>query len=75
MIKHLTVHGNSLALLLDKAILELLGITRDTALKLSTDGINLVVTPLKEKNKNNKLKKALKKVNKNHSETLATLAK
>ncbi|MCK6438685.1 MAG: hypothetical protein L6Q71_00605 [Planctomycetes bacterium] len=43
MVKTLKKHGNSLALVLDKAILELLNIERDTPLKVTTDGERLVI--------------------------------
>lgn len=46
MIKKLVKYGNSNALVLDKALLEILNITDTTKLKLSTDGKSLVVTPL-----------------------------
>ena len=46
MIKKLAKYGNSHALVLDKALLELLNITDTTKLKLSTDGKSLVITPL-----------------------------
>ncbi len=45
MIKKLTKHGNSLALVIEKPILELLKIDADTELEVSTDGKNLVVKP------------------------------
>ena len=45
MIKKLAAHGNSAALVIDKPILELLRITKDTPLKLSTDGRNLLISP------------------------------
>ena len=45
MIKNLVKHGNSYALVIDKPILELLGITPDTPLEISTtDGKSLRVT-------------------------------
>ena len=45
MIKKLTRHGNSLALVIDRPILDLLQIDQDTALDLSTDGKRLIVAP------------------------------
>ena len=44
MVKRLTKHGNSLALLIDKPILELLKIDADTLLEVTTDGQSLVVS-------------------------------
>ena len=38
MIKTLTKHGNSLALVIEKPILELLGVDADTQFDISTDG-------------------------------------
>ncbi len=48
MIKKLSKHGNSLALVIDRSILELLGIDENTSLEISTDGHALVVAPLRE---------------------------
>jgi antitoxin component of MazEF toxin-antitoxin module len=45
MVKKLTKHGNSLALVIDRPILDLLKIDPDTPLDLSTDGKRLIVTP------------------------------
>ena len=43
MVKKLTKHGNSLALVIDRPILELLQIDQGTPLELSTDGKRLIV--------------------------------
>ena len=48
MIKTLTKHGNSYALVIDKPILDLLNIRPDTPLSISTDGKSLLVSPDKE---------------------------
>jgi antitoxin component of MazEF toxin-antitoxin module len=45
VIKKLTAIGNSYGLVIDKAILDLLKITPETELDLTTDGVSLVVTP------------------------------
>jgi antitoxin component of MazEF toxin-antitoxin module len=47
MIKKLTKHGNSLALIIDRPILELLKIDPETPLDVSTDGRQLIVAPAK----------------------------
>jgi len=49
MRKHLTRSGNSLALVIDKSLLEALEIDADTELELSTDGDVLVVTPVRDR--------------------------
>jgi antitoxin component of MazEF toxin-antitoxin module len=43
MRKKLTKHGNSQVLVIDKPILDLLGWTMATELKLSTDGKRLII--------------------------------
>jgi antitoxin component of MazEF toxin-antitoxin module len=45
MVKKLTKHGNSLALVIDRPILSLLNIDQDTPLEMSTDGERLIVAP------------------------------
>ena len=45
MVKTLTKHGNSLALVIDKPILELLNIDADTPLSITTDGKSLIIVP------------------------------
>ncbi len=46
MIKKLQRHGNSQALVLDKALLEAMGIDIDTPLQITISGASLVVTPV-----------------------------
>ena len=48
MIKKLSRHGNSLALVIDKPILELLKIQAETPLEVSTDGRALIITPSRQ---------------------------
>jgi len=48
MTKRLTRSGNSLALVIDRPLLELLEIDAETELELSTDGDVLIVTPVRE---------------------------
>lgn len=45
MLKKLVKYGNSTALVLDKAILELLNIEEGSVVKIKTDGISLTITP------------------------------
>ncbi len=74
MIKNLTSHGNSAALVIDKAILELLGISMSTPLKITTDGKSLIISPLPNVQREMRLKAAIDKVNKNHGDTLRKLS-
>jgi antitoxin component of MazEF toxin-antitoxin module len=46
MVTKLTRLGNGLALLIDKPILDLLKITADSPIEITTDGHRLVVTPI-----------------------------
>ena len=75
MIKKLIQHGNSSALIIDKPILELLNIDADSNLELSTDGSSLIISPVKTKNRLNRLSKSLENINKKHNTTLRKLAK
>ncbi len=74
MIKHLTVHGNSSALLIEKPILELLKITLKTPLQVTTDGRNLIISPVKDMKREKKFLDAMKKVNERHAKTFKALA-
>ena len=75
MIKKLIQHGNSSALIIDKPIMELLNINIDTHLELSTDGANIIISPVKNKNRLNRLKSSLESINEKHNVTLRKLAK
>ena len=75
MIKHLTAHGNSSALIIEKPILELLNITSQTALEVVTDGRNLIISPVSNAKQEKRIQQALSKVNLRHSKTLKKLAK
>lgn len=46
LVKTLTRHGNSLALVIDKPILEMLGIGADTPLQITTDGKAIFIKPI-----------------------------
>ena len=74
MIKKLTTHGNSMALVIEKAILDLLDITPKTSLEISTDGKNIVISPIHGAGHEKAFKSALEKVNKKHGHTLKALA-
>lgn len=49
MSKKLSKVGNSLAVLIEKPVLEILGWSRDTSLSIQAYGERLIVEPLKEK--------------------------
>lgn len=74
MIKRLTRHGNSLALVIDRGVLDLLDIDADTPLSLTTDGKCIVVSPVRDPGHLGKFQGALSKVNKRYGRTLKRLA-
>ncbi len=74
MIKKLTKHGNSLALVIDKAVLELLDIDEKTPLDISTDGRILLISPVRDRKRQKKFQEALEKANKRYGRALKRLA-
>jgi len=75
VMKKLTKHGNSYALIIERAILELLGIDSSTMLQISTpDGSSIVITPVKNPAQKRKFSAALKKINKKYGKALKRLA-
>lgn len=74
MIKKLVSHGNSAALIIDKPILQLLKADETTSFEITTDGKNLILSPVEDEKREKKFKAALEKVNKMHGKTLKKLA-
>ena len=74
MIKKLTRHGNSLALVIDKAILELLNVGSETPLEITTDGQVLIISPVRDSQHRKKFEKALKSANRKYGRALKRLA-
>ena len=75
MIKTLTKHGNSFALIIDKPILELLKFDPDSPLELSTDGTTLMVRRASADSRAARVGKSLDRVNAKHGKALRRLAK
>lgn len=77
MVKKLIKHGNSLALVIDKPVLDLLKITEETPLEIETlDGKSLQIKPLKlVPSSRPEVKAAMEKVNKKFGKTLKNLSK
>lgn len=74
MKKNLTHIGNSLGLVIEKPILELLQITQETELEMTTDGKRLIIEPL-HPNRKRRLADAAKRAMDKHEETFRRLAK
>jgi antitoxin component of MazEF toxin-antitoxin module len=64
MLKKLTKHGNSLALVIDRPILELLNINTETPLEISTDGRRLIIAPARELGRRQKFEAAQRRYDK-----------
>ncbi len=74
MLKKLTRHGNSLALVIDKGVLELLNIDDQTPLEISTDGTLLLISPVRDEKRKLQFQEALEKVNTKYGRALKRLA-
>ena len=74
MIKSLTKHGNSYAMVIDKPILELLQTTPDTPFEIISDGRSLVLTPVRDPKDQKKFKDALAMVHKRFGKAMKKLA-
>jgi antitoxin MazE len=76
MTKRLRAIGNSAGIIIDKPILELLKITPETELDLSTDGERLIITPVRTAAaRRAALARAQARVLRDHDETFRKLAK
>lgn len=74
MVKRLTRHGNSLALVIDRGVLDLLEIDAATPLSVTTDGKCLIVTPVRDPEREKQFRAALAKVNRRYGPALKRLA-
>jgi antitoxin MazE len=76
MVKKLVKHGNSLAVVLDRPVLDLLKIDETTPLEISTeDGRTLRIVPLDPASKEARVRAAFEKTKTRFSRTLKNLAK
>jgi antitoxin MazE len=74
MRKKLSAIGNSLGVVIEKPILELLDIDRDTELELTTDGQRLIIEPV-ARGRRKRLAESARKVMDAHETTLRKLAR
>ncbi len=74
MVKRMTKHGNSLALVIDRGVLDLLEIDANTPLSVTTDGKCLIVTPVRDQERQKRFRAALEKVNRRYGPALKRLA-
>ena len=73
MTKKLIKHGNSAALVIDKALLDLLNVHIDTPLEVTTDGRNIIISPQTHENAEASLLESLDKINRKHGSVLRKL--
>ncbi len=73
MIKKLTPIGNSLGLIIEKPILDLLNIDRNTRLEVRTDGEALIIRPVRAEHRA-RVHEAAERLMERHDETLRKLA-
>lgn len=74
MVKSLTKHGNSYALVIDRAILEIIRATPDTPFEIVTDGRSLVLTPVRDPEDQRKFDEALESVHEHFGRAMKKLA-
>ncbi len=74
MLKKLTKHGNSLALVIDRPILDLLKIDPATTLDVSTDGKRLIVAPAEASVRRQKFEAAQELAHRRYAKTFKKLA-
>jgi len=74
MIKTLTKHGNSYALVIEKPILEILRVSPETPFEVVTDGQCLVLSPVRDKDEEKRFQNALDMVHKRFGRAMKRLA-
>jgi len=74
MIKKLTRHGNSLALVLERGVLDILNIDAETPLDISTDGEVLIISPIRDEKRRKKFEDGVRNTNRKYGRALKKLA-
>ena len=74
MQKNLVKHGNSMAMIIEKPILDLLGADADTPFDITTDGQVLVLSPVLDPKRKKAFHTAMEKANQKYAEDLKRLA-
>jgi len=67
MIKKLTRTGNSIAVVLDKPLLEQLGLDESSEVEVSTNGQIIVITPKRDSARDRRFRKAVDKINRKYA--------
>jgi antitoxin MazE len=74
VVKTLTRTGNSLALVLDRSLLEATGIDADTKLEVSTDGDVILISPVRSKKRTAELRRVLAELDEDFAGVFRRLA-
>ena len=74
MSKHLTRTGNSLALVIERPVLEATKIGPETPLEVSTDGDVIVVSPVRDPERTAKLRQGMDRIHRRYAGVFRRLA-
>lgn len=74
MVKHLTKTGNSLALVIDRPLLNATGINGETPLDVSINGDVIVITPLRGKSRKARFRAAVEAIHHDYAGVFRRLA-
>ncbi|HCT45248.1 MAG: AbrB family transcriptional regulator [Phycisphaerae bacterium] len=74
MIKTLTKHGNSKALIFNRTMTELMKIDEDTKLELRIEGERMIITPIREDNRRAEIARLLERNNRKFGPALKKMA-
>ena len=74
MIKTLTKHGNSYAMVIDKPILDLIQASPETPFEIISDGRSLVLTPVRKPAEEKKFEDAVAMIHKRFGTAMKKLA-
>ena len=74
MIKNFVKHGNSWALVIDRPILELLKMSPEDAVEITTDGTSMIIAPATASHLKKQVRAARKKINGRYKEAFKKLA-
>ena len=74
MIKNLVKHGNSWAIVIDRPILDLLKISPEMPLEITTDGRSMTIAPAGASEHKSRVRAARQKVNAKYSKAFKKLA-
>ena len=75
MLKTLTRHGNSAALVIERPILELLNADIGTVFDVTTDGVALILTPVRDESRHKATRLSIERIGKRYAKSFEELAK